>query len=261
MLENVVCVIPARGGSKGIEKKNLQMLGSQPLFMHSVIHALAAGIPKKQVVVSSDDNEILQVAKDAWVNIRQRPAEISGDLASTETCLIDVIENVPEVKHCDAIVTLQPTSPIRASGRIRDAIKCFYSGDYDSLLTVTKFYDFLWFQKEEQGRWYSSYNPRNRPMRQELGVGGVKHFDNGNIYITDVEWLLETRCRLGDKIFVYPVTELEGVQIDTMNELNAVRQVFDGLSSRRLTLDGLQPDELYDEEMQCSSRSGVCPSG
>jgi len=243
MFENVLCVIPARGGSKGIPKKNLQKVGNKPLFVHSVLHALDAGIPESNILVSSDDDFILEVANDWGATPHKRPDDISQDLSSTESCLIEAYQT--RGKGCDTIITLQPTSPIRAKGRVRHALQSYFSWqDYDSLLSVTKMYDFLWHEVkvDDDYEWHSTYDPHNRPMRQELGRAGLRYFDNGNIYISDVEMLVKTDCRIGDTVCVYPITEVEGMQIDDNTDMDIFNQVFDG-DVENLEID-IQPIEV-----------------
>ena len=227
MFEDVLCVIPARGGSKGILHKNLCLLGSDPLFVHSVKHALCAGISSTQILVSSDDDEILQIAKSHNVIAHKRPDEISQDFSSTEDCLIDACHATGD--KYKTVLTLQPTSPIRSQGRVYDALITYRDGDYDSLVSVTKFYNLFWYEVQYKGkyRWTNSYDIHNRPMRQSLDRGDFKYFENGNLYISNADMLLKTKCRLGSKVCVYPITELEGMQIDNHEDLRIFQQIFD----------------------------------
>lgn len=228
---DVLCVIPARAGSKAIPNKNKQLLGGIPLWQWSYISACLGGLLPKQIVVSSDDPEILELATDLGVVARRRPDEYCNDTSSTEMALIDALQNTPgEWRH---VLLLQPTSPIRLDGLVQ---KCWqtYSGDsgknYDSLLTVTSFYDFCWREKQIDNtwEWTSSYNPQNRPMRQSLTRMDYVAFDNGNLYLMQSDMLLSTQCRIGKRPCVMLISELEGMQIDTPDDLSRFRLLFDG---------------------------------
>jgi len=232
-LEKILCVIPAKGTSRRIPRKNMAPVNGKPLVQYSIEHAIAAGVPMDQIVVSSDDNEILEVARNCEVEQRRRPDELCGDLCSTESALLDVFNSRSESMQSglEAILLLQPTSPIRFKNRVRDCIDIFFDGGYDSLLTVTSFYNFLWHEQstdDDTYLWVSTYDPQNRPMSQQLGREDYRYFDNGNIYITRVSLLLEENCRLGRKICPVPITEIESIQIDRPDELDVLQKIMTG---------------------------------
>lgn len=232
-LKEVLCVIPARGGSKGIPQKNLRLLGGIPLVAHSILHARMAGLPIENIILSSDDDAILECSKYGATPL-WRPEEISGDGSSTESALIhaflaseidDFGEPLRGIKH---ILLLQATSPIRLPSTVKGFLKFCLDNDYDSALTVTEFHDFFWYLEDE---WKSTYDPAKRPMRQSLAFRDDKFFDNGSMYFTSSEVLLTQRCRLGGKVGVYPISELEGMQIDTPRDLFLFECIFDGTIS------------------------------
>lgn len=236
MFEDVMIVIPARGGSTGIRDKNLRMLGGKTLVAHSISAALKSGVPRDRIVVSSDDKRILHIAIDHDVTAHRRPAHLAESDSSTDDALIDALNVCPDAK---TIVTLQPTSPIRGKGLVRKCIESFEG--YDSLLTVTKFYNFFWkHEPDESKQTYSlrsSYDPVNRPMRQHLGKEDYRYFDNGNVYISDVNMLLRRRCRIGERVCAFPISELEGMQIDTLHELKYFETIFAGMQYKPLEIN------------------------
>jgi N-acylneuraminate cytidylyltransferase len=221
MFENVLCIIPARAGSKGIPNKNMKEVGGIPLVQYSIDQAQGAGIPNNNIYISSDGSEILDFATSCGVKTHLRPDEISGDSATTESALLDVVES-EEFNHIDMVLLLQPTSPIRFKGRIKHAIETFISKpQYDSLVSTTKFYPFFWQERTvlTNPRYVSTFNPNNRPTRQTLDKEDLYYFENGNIYIVNKNALINERCRIGDNPLSYPITEIEGMQIDTPEEL------------------------------------------
>lgn len=221
-IDNFLCVIPARVGSKGIIGKNMQMVAGKPLVEHSITQAVRDGIPRKNIIVSSDGQEILDLALSLSVATRNRPATLSTDTSSTEACLVDAFNSYPLKHNIHSIICLQPTSPIRFNGLINKCIHEYANGGYNCLVTVTKLNDFYWIERfhENSYQWYSTYNVRNRPMKQQLCRENWNYFDNGNVYISNVEMLLETQCRLGDNPCVFTTSELEGIQIDTIQQLH-----------------------------------------
>ncbi|MCU0723789.1 MAG: acylneuraminate cytidylyltransferase family protein, partial [Planctomycetes bacterium] len=109
-----LAIIPARGGSKGIPRKNLRPLGGKPLVVHSVDQALVC--PRVgRVVVSTDDAEIAEVSRRAGAEVVERPAAISGDTASSESALLHVLDarKARGEEDPSLVVFLQATSPLR----------------------------------------------------------------------------------------------------------------------------------------------------
>lgn len=223
-MNKMLCVIPARAGSKGVPRKNIYPLNGTPLVSYSITQALESGLPSSNIVVSSNDDDVLDIADRFGVVAHRRPEELCTDKSSSELALLDAL---PLREECDAVMMLQPTSPIRLRGRIHNAIHMFRNEYCDSLVATTKYYNFNWF-KTIQG-WDSTYDPANRPMRQDLPLKDVLYFDNGNIYITKKTVLINTKCRLGgDRICVYPITQAEGIQIDTYEDIAVVERILRG---------------------------------
>lgn len=132
---SVLAIIPARGGSKGIIKKNLRSLGGKPLLQYPIESAKACGLVD-QIVISTDDIEIEECARSLEVEVIQRPPEISGDNA----LVIDAIRHVLAVFEKrgyvpEIIVLLECTSPFRNEKDLRIAIKILQEGIYDSIAT------------------------------------------------------------------------------------------------------------------------------
>ena len=232
MFDNMLCVIPARGGSKGIKDKNLRHIGGMHLVEHSILHALHAGLEQDQIVVSSDDLDILKIAKSHKVIAHCRPNRLCLDDSSSESALLDALDSYP----IDNVLLLQPTSPIRFKNTLKNCIIRFIEGDYDSLLTVTKFYNLFWQEvanDEQCGAdgwygWHSTTEALYRVPRQKLTRENFRYFDNGNIYITQSKVLKEKNNRIGYKPCVYPISELEGMQIDDESQLELFQSIFNG---------------------------------
>ncbi len=132
-----IAIIPARGGSKGIIRKNLSLICNQPLIGYSIKAAIKSKLIDR-VIVSSDDEEIIQVAKSFGAEVPfKRPDEISSD----QTAMIDVLKHmvsylVDNNESIEAIVLLQPTSPLRTEKHIDEAISQFRSSKASSVVSV-----------------------------------------------------------------------------------------------------------------------------
>jgi N-acylneuraminate cytidylyltransferase/CMP-N,N'-diacetyllegionaminic acid synthase len=132
-----LAVIPARGDSKGIRRKNLAMLGGKPLIMHT-IDAAQASKKLSGAMLSTDDSEIAELGKKSGIDVPfLRPKELAGDA----TPMIDVLTHLMhELKKTgsapDAIVLLQPTSPLRTAKHIDEAIALFESSKADTVVSV-----------------------------------------------------------------------------------------------------------------------------
>ncbi|KJS01674.1 MAG: hypothetical protein VR65_07950 [Desulfobulbaceae bacterium BRH_c16a] len=135
-----LCVIPARGGSKGIPHKNIRILGGKPLIAWSIEVALMAS-SLSDVVVSTDDPEIARIAKELGAQVPfMRPDDLAADSSPTLPVLqhaLAQMENLNQTKY-DAVLLLEPTSPLRSVDDIENAIKIFYNTDADSVISVCK---------------------------------------------------------------------------------------------------------------------------
>lgn len=208
----ILAIIPARGGSKGIPRKNLRILCGKPLIAYTIEAALNSKYIDR-VVVSTEDEEIADVAQGYSAEVIKRPPELADDLAPTEPSLEHVVRYMEETEgyRADVIILLQPTSPLRNSQHIDEAIETFFSNKYDSLLSVCPSHAFLW--KADKEKMYSvNYDFRNRPRRQEREL---EYRENGAIYITKYDILMNGHNRLGGKIGLYIMPGKSSWEIDS----------------------------------------------
>jgi len=126
-------VIPARGGSKGVPKKNIKLLHGKPLIAYTIEAAIASNIDR--VVVTTDCQQIAKVSKKYGAEVIKRSAYLSCDTTPTLPVIQDAVKKFQF--ECDAVVTLQPTSPLRTCKHINEALDLFKSNeDADSLVSV-----------------------------------------------------------------------------------------------------------------------------
>ena len=120
---NILVVIPARGGSKGIPRKNLRLLGEKPLLYYSINNALNSKY-NLDVFVSSEDDEILNTAQKFGAKIHKRDSNIADDKTTLDPVIYDcyIHTKQAENKDYDLIITMQPTSPLLSSSSLDKAI-------------------------------------------------------------------------------------------------------------------------------------------
>lgn len=129
----ILGIIPARGGSKGIPRKNIKLLNGKPLIAYTIEAALASNLDR--VIVSTDCKEIAGISKEYGAEVMMRPSHLAEDKTPTLPVLQDVILKLNE--KFDAVMTLQPTSPLRTVEDINKSIEIFSSDkDADSLVSV-----------------------------------------------------------------------------------------------------------------------------
>jgi CMP-N,N'-diacetyllegionaminic acid synthase len=211
MARKTLAVIAARGGSKGIPHKNLLDLCGKPLIAWTVEQARAArGVDV--VAVSSDSDNILAAAEAAGAVGVRRPEDISGDLASSESAWLHVLDATDErMGRFERVVALQATSPIRESSDIENALATFDRDHLDSLLSVCEVEDYFNWRIGQEGPEPINYDYRNRRMRQQIEK---RYLENGSFYVLVPSLLREQSNRLGGKIGFHVMERHKMFQID-----------------------------------------------
>lgn len=216
-----VALIPARGGSKGIPRKNLVPVGGRPLLVHSIAQARrAAGIDR--VFVSTEDPEIAAVAREAGAEIVERPLALAGDTASTESAITHALEQwAAQGLVPDRVVLLQATSPFRAEGQLDAALATFDRAGCDSLLSVVRFVGFVWRRGADGLSLPATYEPTRRPRRQEIED---TFLETGSFYVFRREMYEQTGSRLGGRIATFEVPAEDALDIDEPADLERARE-------------------------------------
>jgi N-acylneuraminate cytidylyltransferase/CMP-N,N'-diacetyllegionaminic acid synthase len=221
-VSGVLGLIPARGGSKGVPRKNIRELDGLPLIAHSIQAGLDA-TAIDSVVVSTDDDEIAQVAETHGGRVPFiRPAELAIDEAPTAPVIDHALETLhSEGEEYDTFVLLQPTSPLRTSTHIDEAYSLYQESGVDSVVSAYPTYETRWKPSLEgaQKLNYTDASKRRQDREPEYVV-------NGAVYVTDIEQFLQTGETITGMTEIYEMTERESIDIDTPFDLCLAERIL-----------------------------------
>ncbi len=184
-MSKTLTIIPARGGSKRIPRKNLRKLNGLSLIEHSIIYAQNNIEYAQHICISTDDSDILEIAKKYNVDVVKRPKELSGDLATTVSAIKHVLQTLDN--NYENVVLLQPTNPLRPKKLLKEAYEIYSKSKSDSLITVSKNDKKL--GKITDGK----YIPYSYKMGQRSQDIEPLYFENGLLYITKASLILEDK--------------------------------------------------------------------
>ncbi|MDV7340802.1 acylneuraminate cytidylyltransferase family protein [Terasakiella sp. A23] len=225
-MSETVAIIPARGGSKGIPGKNIIEICGRPLIEWSIRQALQAQTIDS-VWVSSDSEEILEVARKAGAETIVRPADISGDQATSESAWIHALDEIEKTgQSVDWAFGLQATSPVREPHDFDHAFAALKENGWDSLFSSVKIEDYLvWSETEDGGMESQSYDYRSRQRRQEMLQ---KYLENGSFYIFRPEDIRKYDNRLSGKIGTFAMEKYKSQQIDERGDMEICQSLMKG---------------------------------
>ncbi|MFC3880878.1 cytidylyltransferase domain-containing protein [Algoriphagus namhaensis] len=216
---NVLGIIPARGGSKGIPRKNIKILNGKPLMSYTVQSALESQLLSR-VILSTDDPEIMAVGSDLGIEVPfERPSELAADNSPTLAVLLHAIEYFASREvFFDAVCILQLTSPFRRKGIIDEAIQLMMDQDSDSVISVLpvphEFNPHWVFEPNNQGYLkIATGEEKIIPRRQELPAS---YYRDGGLYLTKTQVLTSQRSLYGSKVGYVLGDESTHVNLDTM---------------------------------------------
>lgn len=220
--QKCLAIIPARGGSKGLPRKNISLLCGKPLIHYSIEAALESGCVD-EVVVSTDSEEIAKISGQAGANIPfMRPADLATEGATTIDVLKHAVTFYEQEQHrfFDNIILLQPTSPLRTSLDIVEAYRIFTEDNADSLQSVSPSEVHPYLLREMDGSQLTSYLKNDREdvrlRRQDLENFYVL---NGAIYIVKRDILMNKSTLIGSNNCGYIMPENKSIDIDNEFDL------------------------------------------
>ena len=218
--KKILCLIPARGGSKGIKYKNLKKIGKKSLVENSIRFAKSLKFLDK-IIVSSDYYKILNIAKSLNVSCHLRSKKLSKDFISDYQVIRNVLK---KYKNYDYILYLQPTSPFRKKKTVENSIKKFFKNKLDTLFSVESIKHnhnpyYLFSDKKELKKRIKKF--RKKPIRQkEKKYYGM---DGGAIFMFKSQYKLKRI--FGNKFDFVKVSKFEAIDIDTKEDLNLAKSI------------------------------------
>lgn len=267
-----LAIIPARGGSKGIPRKNVLPLGGKPLIAHTIYAARAAS-QVDRVVVSTDDDEIAAIALEYGAEVVRRPAELAGDTAASEAALLHTLDALRQDEGYapDLLVFLQCTSPLTVPEDVDGTIAALIDGQADSALAVTAFHYFLWAQDADRGTHGVNHDKSVRLMRQQRTP---EYLETGAVYVMKAEGFRAARHRFFGKTVLFDTPVERRLEIDEPEDFRIAEERIARLSRRASALpprvsalvmdfDGVLTDdrvfvsETGEESVVCSRRDGM----
>jgi len=216
----IVALIPARGGSKRIPRKNLVMLNGKPLIYYAIKASLESNVD--ETFVSTEDMEIAKVSVNYGSKVLTRPPELATDNATTDDVLLHFCEKAP---GCDIIVLIQPTSPMIRSEYINIGINMVKSKEWDSVFSSVPMHeaDILFWECNKYGMSPVNYdlNNRSRSVRKDN-----YKIENGSFYVATRESILSSKCRLSGRIGTVDIPFWMMFEIDTEEDLKNIEKLM-----------------------------------
>ncbi|MBP7212312.1 acylneuraminate cytidylyltransferase family protein [bacterium] len=208
-MREILAIIPARGGSKSIKRKNIRLINGKPMVWYS-IEACKNSKYITRFVVSTEDEEIKEICEGFGAEVINRPIELAQDETKTAPVMV---HSALELEKCgykpNYITLIQPTSPFRTSEFIDKAFEFYFSQNgYDSCFSASEqgLTHGLW--RGRDGKFDSLYDYRDRPRRQDLDKHYKIYCENGAFYTVKYEIFMRNQDFVGDNpcIFVSDFT-------------------------------------------------------
>ncbi|WP_281847570.1 cytidylyltransferase domain-containing protein [Olleya namhaensis] len=212
-----IAIIPARGNSKRLPKKNIKTLGGIPLLVHSINYAKQF-VFIDDIYVSTDCNDIKAIALKFGAKVVERPKELSGDLEPTVTALKHVIETLDNT--IETIILLQPTNPLRPNNLLQEAYTLYINKNCNSLFTVSRNYHK--FGKIDKGV-FKPFNYKPGQRSQDLEP---LYFENGLLYITKAEYILNNKIITEDAFPLEIDHPFANIDIDTQDDFDYAEHLY-----------------------------------
>lgn len=223
--KRVLAIIPARGGSKGVPRKNIRMVAGKPLIAWTIDEAKKSRYIDS-LILTSEDPEIIKVAHECGCEVPFiRPSELSLDETSGIEPVLHAIESLPGY---DYVVLLQPTSPLRISDDIDTCLDMCINNGVTSAVSLTEpdKHPFWMYYRAENGQITSVLDPvRNFDRRQDLPH---VYALNGAVYVAECKWLMENRTFVSPETLGYVMAKERSLDIDTEMDLTLANFILSG---------------------------------
>lgn len=228
----VLAVIPARGGSKGVPRKNIHPVGGKPLIAYTIESALTLREKFHRIIVSTDDAEIAEISREFGADVPfMRPPELAGDKMPMVPVLQHAVRTVEAMDgvRLDWVLLLQPTCPFRSPEDIQAALELAFAGGCDSVISVVQVYSHhpILMKKIESGRLVPFCIEEIEGTRRQ-DYSPPAYMRNGCIYLTRRDVLVEKNSIWGEVIRPYVMPEERSVNVDSEMDLKLVEFILQG---------------------------------
>ncbi|MCR5651460.1 MAG: UDP-2,4-diacetamido-2,4,6-trideoxy-beta-L-altropyranose hydrolase [Lachnospiraceae bacterium] len=218
---NILVVIPARGGSKRIPRKNVRIMNGKPLILYSIENAESLkNAFGADIVVSTDDEELMGIVRNHGVEVIEREGKLAGDKVTLDPVIYDALikKEKSAGKSYDIVITMQATSPTLKKETLKDALEEFQKEGYDTMISCVNKPHLSWTKSD--GKIIKNYEKRLNS--QELPCNFL---ETGAFLITKRECVTE-KSRIGENITVYETSAQEAVDIDTEEDWIAAESIL-----------------------------------
>ena len=224
----ILSIIPARGGSKGIKRKNLKPILDKPLVAYTIEASLKSKYITK-TIVSSEDSEILEVSKKYGAEVIVRPDELAADETKTAPVMLQVLDELEKTGYkADYVVLLQPTCPLRDEKYIDNAFEYYFEQikkGYDSCFSAFSMgYTHAKWRILHDEKLEGLYDFRLRPRRQETEQHYKMICENGAFYVLPWETLKQVKDFIGYNPSAYITPRV--IDIDTIEDFKKVEEML-----------------------------------
>jgi CMP-N,N'-diacetyllegionaminic acid synthase len=230
----ILALIPARGGSKGVPRKNIKLLAGKPLIAYTIEKALNLKDQLYRVIVSTDDKEIASVAKNYGAEVPfMRPKELASDASPTLPVIQHAVEFIEKQDGVtlDWVLLLQPTTPFRNTLDIQNALELSQTTQCDSVISVKQvFAEHPILMKRIENNRLQPYCIEEKEGTRRQDYHPAAYMRNGAIYLINRDIVMKNNSLWGENIIPYVMSSDSSVNIDSLLDFNmAATMMQDGL--------------------------------
>ena len=214
MIMNICSIITARGGSKGVPKKNIKLLNGKPVIAYKIVESIKSNFIK-ETYVTTEDKEIADISQEYGAKVIERPEELAQDNSTSVDVVLhslDYLENNNDLP--DFFVLLQPTSPLRTKEDIENATKLFIENECDALISVSQL-DHSSMMSFEIQNTFLTPNCNEKFLNKRRQELPKFYRPNGAIYITTPDSLRKNKTFIPKKTMPYIMPQERSVDLDT----------------------------------------------
>jgi len=217
----ILAIIPARGGSKGVPRKNIKLMNGKPLLAYTAEVALEAKDLFHKIIVSTEDEEIAEVAKVLGLEVPfLRPQEYASDHSASVELVRHAVLKLEELEgeKYDAVMLLQPTNPLRIKEDIVKSLEIFKNTKTDSVISVGRAISNhpAYMKKIDENGYLGPYSICEVEGTRRQDFKPYAYFRDGAVYLTKRDVIVNSNSLWGKTITPYVIPEERSVGIDTM---------------------------------------------